>query len=104
MNTRSMIVAAALGLLAITGTGVAADAATVTKTKTVAVHQSMRPVVANKALAHKTFAKKTVIAHRFHRPLRHLAAVRVLPGHRIAPRIHLAHAVTKKVTKTTVIR
>ena len=99
MNTRSKIVAAALGLLVAGGAVADASAATLVRTKTVAVHRTMHPAVAN-----RTLAKKTVIVHRFHRPLRHLAAVRILPGHRIAPRIHVARAFTKKVVKTTVIR
>ena len=98
MNTRSKFVAkiaaAALGLLVAGGAVADASAATLVK-KTVVAHHAMRPVV----------AKKTVkIVHRFHRPLRRVALVRVLPGHRIAPRIHLAHAFTKKVVKTTVVR
>lgn len=94
MNTRSKLVAAALGLLVVTGAAADASAATLTRTKTVAVHRTMRPAV-----------KKMVIVHRFHRPLRaHFAGLRVLAGHRNAPRIHVAHAVTKKIVKTTVIR
>ena len=94
MNTCSKIVAAALGLLVVTGAAADASAATLARTKTVAVHRTMRPA-----------AKKLVIVNRFHRPLRaHVAGIRVLPGHRIAPRIHVAHAFTKKVVKTTFIR
>jgi hypothetical protein len=94
MNMRSKIVAAALGLLVAGGTVADASAATLVK-KTVTTQHAMRPVV----------AKKTVkIVHRFHRPFHRVAAVRVLPGHRIAPRIHLAHAFNKKVVRTTIVR
>ena len=92
MNTK--IIAAALALLVSGGAVADASAATVTKTKTVTATHAMRPVV----------VKKTVrIAHRFRRP--HLAAVRVLPGHRLAPRIRIAHAfIGKRIVKTTVVR
>ncbi len=92
MNTK--IVAAALALLVAGGAVADASAATITKTKTVTATHAIRPVV----------AKKTVkIVHRRYR--QHVAAVRVLPGHRLAPRIHLAHAfVGKRIVKTTVVR
>ena len=103
MNTRSKIVAkivaAGLGVLVAGGAVADASAATVTTTKTVTAKHAMRPVV-----AHRGLAKKIVITHRFHRPMRHLAGIRVVPGHRLAPRIHVARAVTKKVVKTTVVR
>lgn len=90
MNTK--IVAAALALL-VTG-GAVADASAATVTKTVTATHAMRPVVARKTVK---------IVHRFNRP--HLVSYRVLPGHRLAPRIRLAHAFTgKRVVKTTVIR
>lgn len=90
MNTK--IVAAALALL-VSG-GAVADASAATVTKTVTATHAMRPVVAK---------KNVKIVHRAYRP--HVAAVRVLPGHHLAPRIRLAHAFTgKRVVKTTVIR
>ena len=90
MNTK--ILAAALGLLVAGGAVAEASAATVTKTtKTVVAHRTFKPAVA-----------KRVTIVRAHRP-HHL--VRLLPGHRFAPRVHVAKAfITKRVAKTTVIR
>lgn len=94
MNTRSKFFAAAIGLLVATGAVADASAATiVTKTRTAAATRTVHPVL----------AKKTVIAHRMHRP--HLALTRALPGHRLAPRIKVARAFnTKHIVKTTVVR
>lgn len=91
MNAK--ILAAALGLLVAGGAVADASAATVVKTT--------RTTVAHRVLAPAGARKTVTVIRRAHRP--HL--VRLLPAHRLAPRVHLARAfATKRVVKTTVIR
>lgn len=96
MNTRSKLIAAALGLIVATGAIGEASAKTITATRTITATKTVKPIKMVKTV-------KVAGHHRIH--LAHRGVKHVTLAHRLTPRVKIARKVIgKPVAKVTMMK